>query len=108
MANGFKINHWFEEASRQFFPTVELLNLLVSAYSREDIAIIIDSATEMSMGATVSALPGYIANTLEEAIFRFKKDKPEDKKVESKVEAKPKEAPKVATPVVNDKQEKKS
>lgn len=110
MANGSRLIIGSMEASRQFFPTVELLNLLVSAYSREDIAIIIDSATEMSMGATVSALPGYIANTLEEAIFRFKKDKPEDKKVESKVEAKPKETPKVATttPVVNDKQEKKS
>ena len=106
MANGSRLIIGSMEASRQFFPTVELLNLLVSAYSRKDIAIIIDSATEMSMGATVSALPGYIANTLEEAIFRFKKDKPEDKKVESKVEAKPKVA--TTTPVVSDKQEKKS
>ena len=73
MANGSRLIIGSMEVSRQFYPTVELLNLLVSAYSRDDIAIIIDSSAEISMGATVSALPGYVADSLEEAIMRFKK-----------------------------------
>lgn len=81
MANGSRLIIKPQECSRQFYPTVELLNLLVSAYTYDDIAIIIDSAAEISMGATVSALPGFVANTAEEAIMRFKKNEP--KKVES-------------------------
>lgn len=81
MANGSRLIIGSNEVSRQFFPTVEMLNLLVSAYSRDDIAIIIDSATEIAMGATVSALPGYVADSLEEAIMRFKKPEPKETKV---------------------------
>lgn len=88
MANGSRLIIKPQECSRQFYPTVELLNLLVSAYTYDDIAIIIDSAAEISMGATVSALPGFVANTAEEAIMRFKKNEP--KKVEPvKTEVKP-------------------
>jgi hypothetical protein len=78
MANGSRLIIGSMEVSRQFYPTVELLNLLVSAYSRDDIAIIIDSSAEISMGATVSALPGYVADSLEEAIMRFKKPEKEE------------------------------
>lgn len=78
MANGSRLIIGSMEVSRQFYPTVELLNLLVSAYSRNDIAIIIDSSAEISMGATVSALPGYVADSLEEAIMRFKKPEKEE------------------------------
>lgn len=81
MANGSRLIIGSMEVSRQFYPTVELLNLLVSAYSRDDIAIIIDSSAEISMGATVSALPGYVADSLEEAIMRFKKPEKEETKV---------------------------
>lgn len=83
MANGSRLIIGSKEVSRQFYPTVELLNLLVSAYSRDDIAIIIDSAAEISMGATVSALPGYVANSSEEAIMRFNK-KSQELKLEVK------------------------
>lgn len=74
MANGSRLIIRPRECSRQFYPTVELLNLLVSAYTYNDIAIVIDSAAEISMGATVSALPGFVANSLEEAIMRFSKN----------------------------------
>lgn len=60
------------ESSKQFLPTVELLQKLVSAYSRDDIAFIIESQAEISMGSSVSTLPGYIANSVEEAIGRFR------------------------------------
>lgn len=61
------------KTSATFYPSTDLLNLLVSAYSRDDIAIIVDSAVEMNMGAAVSAFPGYVANSEEEAIMRFRK-----------------------------------
>lgn len=60
------------EASKQFLPTTELLQLYVSSYSRDDIAFIMESQAEISMGSSVSTLPGYIANSLEEAISRFR------------------------------------
>lgn len=89
------------ECSKQFLPTVELLNLLVSAYTRDDIAIIVDGGpSEVSMGAMVSSLPALMADSLEEAIMRFKKDE----KVEAKAATPspspvtPKAEPKVATP----------
>lgn len=72
MANGSRLIIGSKEMSRQFYPTVELLNLLVSAYSMDDIAIIIDSSAEISMGATVSALPGYVVKDTEEALMKFK------------------------------------
>lgn len=74
MPSGSRLIIGPKELSRQFYPTVELLSLLVSAYSRDDIAIIIDTAAEVSMGATISALPGYVVGSPEEAILRFKKD----------------------------------
>lgn len=105
MANGSRLIIGSMEVSRQFYPTVELLNLLVSAYSRDDIAIIIDSSAEISMGATVSALPGYVADSLEEAIMRFKKPEKEGTKVTKEDKMK---SPQDAQPKASEKVDKKS
>lgn len=86
MPNGSRLIIKSMECSKQFFPTVELLNLLVSAYTRDDIAIIIDGGpSEMSMGAVVSSLPALVADSLEDAIMRFKKEEKAEpaKKVEA-------------------------
>lgn len=120
MPNGSRLIIGSKAVSKQFFPTVELLTLLVSAYSRDDIAIIIDSGSEIQMGATVSALPGYIAKDVDEAIERLnKKPKAEipvaEKKVEvkdqqSKASVKPqtiKSAPTVVEQVKDEKEESK-
>ena len=72
MANGSRLVIRPFETSKQFLPTTELLQLFVSAYSRDDIALIIESSAEISMGSLVSALPGYVANSVEEAVIRFR------------------------------------
>lgn len=99
MANGSRLIIRPQECSRQFYPTTELLSLLVSAYTYNDIAIIIDSAAEISMGATVSALPGFVVNSVEDAIMKFKKT--ESVKSVAKTEAQsaqPQQIKKVETP----------
>lgn len=100
MPNGSRLVVGSRELSRQFYPTVELLTLLVSAYTRDDIAIVMEGAGEVSMGAVVSALPGYTASTPEEAIERFAKVKsePELAKANNNVAPQPKKV-EVATPV---------
>jgi outer membrane biosynthesis protein TonB len=80
LPNGSRLLIGKKQMSRQFYPTVELLNLLVSAYSRDDIAILLESSGEVSMGAIISALPGYVAANEEEAVMRFQK---KDEKVEA-------------------------
>lgn len=99
LPNGSRLIIKSMECSKQFFPTVELLSLLVSAYTRDDIAVILDGGpSEISMGAIVSSLPSLTADSLEEAIMRFKKeDKTEPKKEDApKVEPAKKVEPKAA------------
>lgn len=72
MPNGSRLIIGSKAVSKQFFPTVELLTLLVSAYSRADIAIIVDSGSEIQLGAAISALPGYIAKDVDDAIEKIK------------------------------------
>lgn len=98
LANGSRLIIRPQECSKQFYPTVDMLTLLVSAYSYDDIAIIIDSAAEISMGATVSALPGFVANSLEEAIMKFKK--PTESKAAQSASVKPTEVKPAKTTVV--------
>lgn len=94
MANKSRLLIGPMSASTAFYPSVEVLELLVSAYSRDDIAIVIESSAELQMGSLVSALPGYVVNSVEEAVMKFKK--PEPKKVEKpKAPEEPKEETKV-------------
>lgn len=94
MANKSRLLIGPMSASTAFYPSVEVLELLVSAYSRDDIAIVIESSAELQMGSLVSALPGYVVNSVEEAVMKFKK--PEPKKVEkTKAPEEPKEETKV-------------
>lgn len=74
LPNGSRLIIEAGKVSKQFYPTIDLLTLLVSAYSRDDIGVIIDNPAEIAMGATVSALPGYVYNTPEEAIASLKKE----------------------------------
>lgn len=103
MPNGSRLIIGSKAVSKQFFPTIELLTLLVSAYSRDDIAIIIDSGSEIQMGATVSALPGYIAKDVEDAIEKLSKTnvvkaEPVAEKPQTKVVSAPKSQVKAEQP----------
>lgn len=107
MPNGSRLVVGSRELSRQFYPTVELLTLLVSAYTRDDIAIVMEGAGEVSMGAVVSALPGYTASTPEEAIERFAKpevkSEPELAKASNNVVPQAKKVEVAPAPKVEDK-----
>lgn len=70
--------------SDPFLASTEVLQLVVSAFSRNDIAIIPSGASELNLSSTVSALPAYIAYTEEEAITRFVK--PEETKSSTETE----------------------
>lgn len=57
--------------SNEFLPTVEFLQMMVMSYSRDDIAFIPSGPSDTAMAAQVSTMPGYIANSVEEAVVRF-------------------------------------
>ena len=71
-----------KSVSGQFLPSIEFLTLIATAYSRADIALILSGASEVQMCSSVSTIPGYIAQSVEEAIERFSEVKPEDVKEE--------------------------
>lgn len=106
MPNGSRLIIGSKAVSKQFFPTAELLSLLVSAYSRDDIAIMIDSGSEIQMGAVISALPGYIVKDVDEAIERLSgkidKDAEPEKKPQKPTIVK---APRPAAPEISETKE---
>lgn len=57
--------------SNEFLSTVEFLQMMVMSYSRDDIAFIPSGPSDTAMAAQVSTMPGYIANSVEEAVVRF-------------------------------------
>ena len=71
LANGRRLVIDPKSVSVDFLPTAKMLQMLVSAYSRNDIAFIPAGPNDLTVGATVSTLPAYIANSLEEAVNRF-------------------------------------
>lgn len=71
-----------KSVSGQFLPSIEFLTLIATAYSRADIALILSGASEVQMCSSVSTIPGYIAQSVEEAIERFSEIKPEEVKEE--------------------------
>lgn len=60
-----------KSVSNEFLPTVQFLQMVVMAYSRDDIAFIPSGPSDTAMAANVSTMPGYIANSVEEAVVRF-------------------------------------
>lgn len=71
LANGRRLVIDPKSVSADFLPTTKMLQMLVSAYSRNDIAFIPAGPNDLTVGATVSTLPAYVANSLEEAVNRF-------------------------------------
>jgi hypothetical protein len=80
--NGQRLIVGPKSISNQFMPSIEFLTLIVTAYSRNDIALVLSGATEIQMCSTVSTIPGYIAQTVQEAVERFNPVTPETTTVE--------------------------
>lgn len=96
-----------EEVSVSFMPSTRFLNLLVTTFSKNDLVLIVDGRSEYDLCSSVSAVPGYVVNSVEEALKRFDKGIPEKEanvKVEVKeVEVTPeaKEEPTVVVPPIS-------
>lgn len=97
-----------EEVSVSFMPSTRFLNLLVTTFSKNDLVLIVDGRSEYDLCSSVSAVPGYVVNSVEEALKRFDKGTPEKEanvKVEVKeVEVNPEvtiEEPTVVVPPIN-------
>lgn len=76
-----------EEVSVSFMPSTRFLNLLVTTFSKNDLVLIVDGRSEYDLCSSVSAVPGYVVNSVEEALKRFDKGIPE-KEANVKVEVK--------------------
>lgn len=76
-----------EEVSISFMPSTRFLNLLVTTFSKNDLVLIVDGRSEYDLCSSVSAVPGYVVNSVEEALKRFDKGIPE-KEANVKVEVK--------------------
>lgn len=85
----------------------DLLSLIVTSYTTDELAIIVSGPYELSMSSQNPVAVGYVVQTLDEAIMRFAKgEKPavEEPKVIEEVKEEPKpvyEAPKAETTEVN-------
>lgn len=71
LANGSRLIVKPKSVSNEFLPTIQFLQMIVMAYSRDDLAFIPSGPSDTAMAANVSTMPGYIANSVEEAIVRF-------------------------------------
>lgn len=60
-----------KSVSRDFMPNKEFLSLIVTAFDYSEIALIVSGPFEISMCSQVSCIPGFVVNSLEEAILRF-------------------------------------
>lgn len=95
--NGQRLIVGPKSVSGQFLPSVEFLMLIVSAYSRNDLALIMSGPTEIQMCSSVSTIPGYIAQSVEEAVERFNPVKPETVTVQEEPSSESKLEEKVIT-----------
>lgn len=71
LANGSRLVVKPKSVSNEFLPTIQFLQMVVMSYSRDDLAFIPSGPSDTAMAANVSTMPGYIANSVEEAVMRF-------------------------------------
>lgn len=71
LANGSRLVVKPKSVSNEFLPTIQFLQMVVMSYSRDDLAFIPSGPSDTAMAANVSTMPGYIVNSVEEAVMRF-------------------------------------
>lgn len=62
-----------KSVSRDFMPNKDFLSLIVTAFDYSELALIVSGPFEISMCSQVSCIPGFVVNSLEDAILRFTK-----------------------------------
>lgn len=88
LGNGQKIVVGPQSVSGDFLPSTNFINMLVSSFDYNEIALIVSGIQELNLCSSVSAASGFVCHTIAEAVERFA---PKPKKTEE--EKKPKENP---------------
>ena len=74
VAGGERLTVESKSVSRDFMPNKDFLSLIVTAFDYNEIALIVSGPFEISMCSQVSCIPGFVVNSLEDAILRFSGD----------------------------------
>ena len=72
-AGGERLTVPAKSVSRDFMPNKDFLSLIVTAFDYSELALIVSGPFEISMCSQVSCIPGFVVNSLEDAILRFSK-----------------------------------
>lgn len=105
LGNGQKLVVGPQSVSRDFLPSTNFMNMLVSSFDYNEIALIVSGIQELNLCSSVSAASGFVCHSLAEAVERFapKEEKKEEPK-ENPALLKPEEKTEIPEP----KKEKKS
>lgn len=70
-ASGERLTVASKSVSRDFMPNKDFLSLIATAFDYSELALIVSGPFEISMCSQVSCIPGFVVNSLEDAILRF-------------------------------------
>ena len=73
VAGGERLTVAAKSVSRDFMPNKDFLSLIAPAFDYNELALIVSGPYEISMCSQVSCIPGFVVNSLEDAILRFTK-----------------------------------
>lgn len=103
LGNGQKIVVGPQSVSGDFLPSTNFLNMLVSSFDYNEIALIVTGIQELNLCSSVSAAAGFVCHTIAEAVERFapkpvkKEEKPKENPALLKDDSKKKEKKKEKT-----------
>ena len=82
LGNGQKIVVGPQSVSGDFLPSTNFLNMLVTSFDYNEIALIVSGIQELNLCSSVSAAPGFVCHSIAEAVERFapkeKTEKPKE------------------------------
>lgn len=71
LGNGQKITVGPQSVSGDFLPSTNFLNMLVSSFDYNEIALIVSGIHELNLCSSVSAVAGFVCHSISEAVERF-------------------------------------
>lgn len=83
LGNGQKIVVGPQSVSGDFLPSTNFLNMLVTSFDYNEIALIVSGIQELNLCSSVSAAAGFVCHSIAEAVERFA-PKPTNEETEKK------------------------
>lgn len=71
LGNGQKIVVGPQSISGDFLPSSNFLNLLVTSFGYDEIALVVSGIQELNLCSSVSAAAGFVCHSIAEAVERF-------------------------------------